>query len=501
MQLLQARVASRLFFVACLLVYLAPALIALTLYPPYYEDESWVHLATFEALRGNGFSWAAFHEGANIFLDFNVIAVSLTRFSPLAAEATVRAISILFSVCGLTAVYLLARRLAGTAGFVAPVALVTTPLWFLTSRYGRQDSMATAFAVWALVVSRQAPLSAGVLTGIAVSIHPVFIWAVPLCILLSETQSWQKVGRYLAGCALGVMPQVVWTMVHLNDIRSVAARYFVTSSVNHGLKTWVLSLETEWRRYAAYASHLSTADLITQIVLFAGLPVVAVLYAHGKRKLVFVAMCLAPLLALVILVQGKNPYYLIYLLPCLAAVAAAGSERFPTITVQILCIAALAWTGVRHVAASLDARRGPTVTRAVESVAGRLPPHAILFSPVTYGSLIRSRPDVEFFAYHALSLRGGFKLPSCEDVSAAIRSLIGGDRRLRSQAADRLPERVFFLKWQDELFLPYLQSIYVQTTADQMRCVIGPGTPETWQVCGNDPGRCVQLTLIERTLR
>ena len=496
------RFSRHLLFVACLIVYVLPALIGLTVYPAYYEDESWVHLATFEALRGNGFSWAAFHEGTNIFFDFNAIAFAFTRLSALPAEATVRAISILSSLFCLTAVYLLARHIAGAAGFVAPLALITTPLWFLTSRYGRQDAMATAFAMWALAVSRQAPLAAGALTGIAASIHPVFVWIVPVCIvLIAETHSFRQTCRYLVGCAFGAAPQAVWTLVHLDDVRSIAVRYLVTSGVSHGLTAWVLSLETEWRRYAGYAAQLSAADLVAQAILFVGLPVTAVVCARGKRKLALVALVLGPLLGLAALVQGKNPYYLVYVLPCLAVVAAAAAQRLPMTAVRIICVAALLWSSVRYVRAALDARHGPTVTSAVESVAARLPPHAILFSPLTYGSLVRSRSDVQFFTYHALSLKGGFRLPPCEDIPATIGSLIDGDRRPTSRKVDGIHDRVFFLKWNDALFLPYLQSIYVQTSADQMRCIVGPGTPDTWQVCGEDPGRCLQLTLIERTLR
>ncbi len=82
-------------FLAAMILFVAPATVALTTYPPYYEDESWIYLAPFEALRGNGFSWAAFHEGTSSAGLFNALAFLFVRISPFAAEATVR----LTSVC------------------------------------------------------------------------------------------------------------------------------------------------------------------------------------------------------------------------------------------------------------------------------------------------------------------------------------------------------------------------------------------------------------------
>jgi hypothetical protein len=488
-------------FLASLIVFCIPALIALTTYPPYYEDESWNYLSAFEALRGNGFSWAAFHEGHAALGTFNTIALLLTWPTPFTTEATVRIVSLLFSISCLAAVFLLARILNFSKAYVAPVVLNLTPLWYLRVRYGRNDCVALAFALWALVAAaRTAPLTAGILSGLAVSVHPVFIWVGPVClILLLNKRPLRDILRYAAGGVLGIAPQLAWVACDFASFRSISARYSYSSSLNHGWAGWLLSLNSEWQRYRAYIAGLAPADLAVQAVVLLILPILAVLCFGRKQRPVIVALAAAPLLSLLLLVSAKLPLYLIYALPTLAVVSAAGANRLPTAAVRVACIAALLWTGIRHVDEGLRASREPTVAERVDLLSARLPAHATVFSPLIYGGLIRRRPDLRFFTYHALSNKPLWGLPPCGRVDHVIQSLINWDPR--PVPARFLVNEVYFVTWQDEDFLNYFKSIYTSATAADLGCIVGSAKPLVIRACGADTKHCEETKIVPHRLK
>ncbi|MFI5088821.1 MAG: ArnT family glycosyltransferase [Terriglobales bacterium] len=488
------------FFIATLALFAMPAVIALTTYPHYYEDESWLYLAVFERLRGNGFSWAAFHEGSSIFFTFNAIGSALFALSPFSTEATVRGISFLFGTCCLVGIYVLARRIAGANAYIAPVVLTLAP-WFVKIRFGRMDCVALAFAIWALVAAtRGFPLLAGVLSGLAGGIHPIFIWVGIVCIvLLAQARRWPDLWHYVIGAVVGILPQLAWIGSHMADFRSIAAHYFVTSSVGHGWLAWLASLAGEWRRYASVGAGVPTLVLLPFVIR-------AILRARGRERAVLITLTVAPLLSLAILVQGKNPYYyLVYALPALAVVSAAGVRGLPSRPTKLVCIVALCCSGIFHVYKAKKAAALPTVTRSVDLLAARIPPHAAVFSPLVYAGLVVRRPDLQFFTFHSLSRRDGWHLPPCDDIPAKIRSLLAEDPRRTSNMGGEDRDSVFFVLGpgqSEDAFLWYLRLIYVDATPADLRCIVGSQQPvPIIHVCGSDPNKCVNLYLVQRPLR
>jgi hypothetical protein len=492
-----------LIFLAALALFVAPAVVGLVSYPAYYEDESWVYLAPFEALRGNGFSWAGFHEGSSAMGTFNALVFTLVRISPFSAEVTVRAISLLFGLLCLAAVLVLARRVAKRNSEVAVVLLVFTQIWFLWVRYGRTDVVALAFAMWALVAAASSYLFwAGLLSGIAVSIHPVFVWLAPVCAILAlRRNGWRALSSYVIGGLVGTAPQAVWVSAHLRDVQAISSRYMITSSVGHGLTGVASSLANEWKRYTAYAVLLGPLELAAQAVAFLALPAAAIWRAARGERLVLAAMAVVPLLGLALLVQGKNPLYFIYVLPCLAVVAATATRNMPATAVKAACVVALCWSGVRYLRAEQEALRMPDTGQFVEECARRLPANAVVFSPLTYGGLVHRRPDLQFFTYHALAEQPGWRLPPCDRIPGTIQSLVENDPRSTSSHLNRHPEAVFFVKWPDEELLAYLRSIYTSATAADMACIVGNGTPEHVRICGPGPANCREVEIVRRSLQ
>ncbi len=240
-------------------------------------------------------------------------------------------------------------------------------------------------------------------------VHPVFVWIGPLCALIVlQRGGLRSVWRYALGGLAGAAPELAWMAIHFHDFQSIAARYFVTSSVGKG---WTASVANEWTRYRAYAQPLTGFDIVAQAFGFVVLPVVAMVVAPRRERLVLGAIALIPLAALAMLVGGKNPLYFIYALPFLAVVAAASARRLPFRWMEAACVAALIAAAVRYAPAMREAAKAPSVTQEVEQIASRLPANAVVFSPLIYGGLIQRRPDLTFFTYHALSTRTGWALP------------------------------------------------------------------------------------------
>jgi hypothetical protein len=197
------------------------------------------------------------------------------------------------------------------------------------------------------------------------------------------------------------------------------------------------------------------------------------------------------------LVGGKNPYYFIYALPFLAILSAAAVRNAPYRLIEIGCLAVLCMAAIHYVPQVRIAAKAPTVTHMVESVSPRLPQHAVVFSPLIYGGLIRGRPDLTLFTYHSLSVRNRWGLPPCDDIPSAIQSLIAQDPRPSS--VQRNPDRIFFLSFPDPL--SYLRLIYVEATPADVTCIVGSAAPEIVHVCGSDAGNCIDSLLFERGLK
>jgi len=487
------------FFLATVALFTMPAVVALTTFPPYYEDESWLYLAVFERWRGNGFSWAAFHEGSSIFATFNAIGAALFAVSPFAPETTVRLIGFLFGLCSLAGIFLLARRIAGTSAYIAPVLLTLTP-WFSKIRFGRMDGVALAFAIWALVAAtRGLPLLAGIFSGLACGIHPIFVWTGPVCIVLTaQTRCWRRFCYYVIGAVIGILPQLAWLGTHMADFRSIAAHYFVTSSVSHGWLSWLVSLAGEWRRYASVAAGIPALVLLPFIIGGSR-------RARGVERALLITLAIAPVLSLALLVQGKNPYYfVVYALPALAVVAAAGVRGLPRPPTRLVCIVALCGCGVFYGYKAKKAAALPTVSRSVELLAAQIPPQAAVFSPLVYGGLIVRRPDLQFFTLHALSGRDGWHLPACSELPARIRSLLAEDPRATSRGSGKVPADVFFVLGpvaNEDAFLWYLKQIYADATPADLQCIVGSRPPAHIHVCGSDTAKCTNLYLVQRPLQ
>jgi hypothetical protein len=483
-------------FLAALALFVFPATVALTSYPAYYEDESWVYLAPFEALRGNGFSWAAFHEGRASALVFDAVTFPFVRVSPFPAETTVRLTSLLFGLAAAIAVFAAARTFAGSSAAVAPVLLMLTPMWFLTARYGRADMLAIALALASVAAAAaRCPLAAGAFSGLAMSVHPFFVWIGPLCaLILIDRCGIRSVLRYALGGLLGALPQLAWMAAHFRDYQSIAARYFVTSGVGKG---WASSVLKEWTRYRAYAAQITGLEAATQAVAFVVLPAVAIIRASRRERLPLIAIAFVPLLGLAMLVGRKNPYYFIYAIPFLAILSAAAVRNVRRRLVEIACLIVLCAAAIHYAPQVRIAAKAPTVTQMVESVSSKLPRDAVFFSPLIYGGLIRRRPDLTLFTYHSLSVRNGWALPACEEIPRAIQSLITEDPRPSS--VQRNPDRIFFLSFPDPL--SYLRLIYVEATPADVTCIVGSAAPEIVHVCGSDAGNCVDSLLFERGLK
>jgi hypothetical protein len=282
------------------------------------------------------------------------------------------------------------------------------------------------------------------------------------------------------------------------DFRSIAAHYFVTSSVSHGWLAWLASLAGEWRRYVSVAAGIPALVLLPFVIR-------AILRARDGERIVLIALALAPVLSLAFLVQGKNPYYfVVYALPALAVVAAAGVRGLPRHPTRMVCIVALCGCCVFYGYKAKKAAGLPTVARSVELLAAQIPPHAAVFSPLIYGGLIVRRPDLQFFTFHALSRRDGWHLPACSELPAKIRSLLVDDPRATSRQSGQIPADVFFVLGpvaNEDAFLWYLKQIYADATPADLQCIVGSQQPDAVPVCGSDPKKCTNLYLVQRTLQ
>ena len=85
-----------------------------------------------------------------------------------------------------------------------------------------------------------------------------------------------------------------------------------------------------------------------------------------------------------------------------------------------------------------------------------------------------------------------------------IRSLLVEDPRRTSHTGGEDRDSVFFVLGpgrSEDAFLWYLRLIYVDATPADLHCIVGSQQPVAIQVCGTDPNKCVNLYLVQRTLR
>jgi hypothetical protein len=351
-----------LLFAVVAFVYVA--LRGLVTWPPYYEDESWTYVGTFEALRGNPFSWAAFGEGQAIFAVASALPVPFVAISPWAPEETVRLFSLLCGVAFLAGTFVLARRLAPHAAWFAPLLLVATPLMFPVMRYGRTDVEALALAAWALAAAAyKRPLIAGVLSGLAFAVHPLYAWLGLPCLAFAWQGGKRDVVRYVAGGVLGVLPQALWVLAHLEGSREIWDRYAITARTASFPLGTLQSIWDERLRFEVYWQTLGTWQKLIQAMSYVVLPIAAlVIAARRKAGLPLFLLVPAAFLAMGAVVQTKSAFYMQFMALPLAVVASYAVSQMPGIAravvagVAIVAVSLVSLDRIDHVSEAPGAR-------------------------------------------------------------------------------------------------------------------------------------------------
>jgi hypothetical protein len=474
----------------------------LTTFPTYYEDESWNYLAAFEGVKGNGFTWAAFGEGHAAFGVFAALVAPFVAASPFGAERTVRLISAGAGIVMLSGIYLCARRVAREWAWIAPALLVATPSIFIALRHGRSDVVAMALGAWALATAAWGwPLLSGVLTGLAASVHPLLMWVALPCAAFAATQQPRGLFRYGAGAALGVVPQGAWTLWHRDEIRTILSRYAVSTSFgNHNAAGVVHSLLEEPRRYLENVTGLNALSRGTQMIMFALLPVSVFLRRRAQHSVAMLTTTIAPVVAVALLVQTKSAFYVFHTLAFVAIVAAyglahlSGKLRGAAAVVTLIALATAMTGYVRNLRETASIITANDTTPVLASF---LPRDALVVSPNLYAGLVRTRPDLHFFNYHALSTRPGWGLPACDAVAARLRALVEHDPRVVPERRPP-PSKAYLIAESDEWLLWYLRQIYVETTDGDVHCLRhGPGSAiTTLKVCKPGGAPCTETAVV-----
>jgi len=489
-----------LFLGAAFAAFLIPTFIAPLTYPAFYEDESWLYLSSFEALRGNGFSLAALGEGQSYALVFSLIVWPFLAASPLDPELTIRLIHTGASLGTMVAAFVIARRLAPRSAVLAPVLIVMLPLTYTTLRYGRVEAVAAWLGLSAIATALGgSALLAGALSALAVCVHPIMIWiGAPCFVAIVQRSGWVGVGRYTIGGALGILPQALW-MIFFSDVSS---KYWVTSSVAPGRNVLLESLITEPQRYANYVAGLNPVDIAMQVALLAGLTLVSIVAARQTNRWFMLAIVAAPLAALALFSLGKNPYYFVIPLCALTIAAAYGARWLPRPMLLTVCACALAYVGWRHVPEAWASRDDATVTQVTRAIASDLPNGAIVFTPLRYAGLLRSRPDLRLYSYHALYAGdASTEMISCKDLDRHIADLADTDPRPSSAALRddiREAELVMYgMTWE-----AYLNSVFHPDPPD-FECLTNPttATRSALPVCVPAGGaECGEIDIVRRPI-
>lgn len=487
-----------LLLAGAIAIFLAPTIIAPLTYPAFYEDESWLYLSTFEALRGNGLSLAALGEGQSYALVFFLIVSPFVALSPLEPELTIRLIHTAAALGAMLAAFVIVKRLAPRAAALAPALIAMTPLTYSTLRYGRVEVIAVLLGLSAIAAAlRGSVLLAGLLSALAVCVHPILIWiGAPCLIAILQRNGWQGVGRYSLGGVLGLSPQVLW-LVFFSEVSS---KYWLTSSLAPGRNTILESVASEPQRYVGYVASLNAADVAMHALLL-GLALFGFWAARGMTRWLLLAIGFAPLIALALFSLGKNPYYFVTALCALAIAAAFGASRTPRAVILGLGAAALTYAAWRHLPDAWASRHYPTVTQVTQAMARQLPEGAVVFTPLRYAGILRSRPDLRLFSYHALyNAAESTAMTPCANLDRHIVTLAATDTRESSRS---LPRQVrdtellmYGMPWE-----AYLRPVYHPDPPDFACLINAPGTSRrTEQICGPGADECGTFEIARRPL-
>ena len=502
---LRARYLNRnaILFAAVVLAFLAQTAAGSVSFPLYYEDESWTYLAVFEALRGNGLTWAAFGEGRPMLGTF-LAAVTPIVALPIGPEAAVRVASAAWALLALAGAFVLGRRVTSSFAWVVPALMVATPSVLIAIRYGRTDVAALALTLWAIACAAHGrPLLAGVLSGFAVSAHPMFVWVAAPCLWFARTSGIRGLIRYTVGGCLGVVPQITWVAYNWTDLQTITSRFAVTSSLGSLASGGVFSsIANEPRRYLDYVATMPVWLLVAHITAYVALPVIAL--RERASRWMTLALIVPAALGLAILSQGKNPYYVYSVLPFAGVATARGLDsvrgQFRTVAAAAVAIAVL--TGTGHTAVETwNSRNAVTAADMTEAFTSRLPAGAVVIAPNIYAGLIKRRPDIRFFNYHALSNRPGWGLPECADMPSRIRTLVEADPRPSSRGTP--PSEAHLIVLADWPLVRYLQLIYVEGSEDAARCLLasdaGPVSPV--RICRDGGQPCSESVIARMRIR
>jgi hypothetical protein len=471
-------------------------------YPPYYEDESWTYLAAFEALRGNGFTWAAFGDGsalAGVF--YAIVTPALAILPATAPEAAVRIVTAMWGVAALTGAFIVARRLAPSAAWIAPALMFATPYVFVATRYGRIDVVALALALWSIAAAaRDRPLLSGLVFGIAASVHPLLAWAVVPCLWLLGMRDHVTVLRFATGVGVGAAPQVAWMLLNRDDVTAIVGRYAVSSSLGAEASGGIVhSVAAEPRRYVDYLLAQSPLQRMAQLFAYVALPLVGLAAGTNRGRLAaqVCALWMPPVLTLAVLSQNKNPYYLYTVLPFAGIASACAMAQLPrrlafTVTVGVVGIGLLSST--QYVRETLSGAQRPTPADATAVLSDALPRSAVVIAPNYLAGIIRRRPDVDFFNYHALSGRPGWHLPACAQLRTSIAALIDRDSRIQKPVSATV---AYVVAPSEPALAAYLKQIYVNSTVADAHCLLSSsgGPLRHLRACTAAGGACDPLVV------
>ena len=490
--------------VVCLaaLLFALPLFVAPLTVPAYYDDESWTYLPVFESLRGNGFSFAALGANHVLFIVSDALFWPIVRLSVFSAEITVRICGTIIGVALLLGVWQLSKRVSRDTAFLAPALLVMVPLTFTTYRYGRVDAFALALGIWAAVLAVDRLPISGALAALAICVHPIMIWCLPFCIFMMSRE--RKAARLLAFTAFGtlaLLPQLIWIVAYREELIIFSQKFMASSSVAPGrdIMAQVIPLIAgEWTQFSSYVAQLSLVDKVLQSLLI----VAPVLLSVYRKRSLCALLVLPILLCLTFLFRLKNPYYLIFLMPSLVVVAAQGLSLLPRRFAIATALAALAATTV-HLATTLtQAESSATIVTFKKAIEPRLPQRAVVFGPALLGGMIRDRPDLQFFTYHALSDRSSWAYPSCAQLDARFRERIADDPRPTSRGAGATSDTVFLAGVSPSDIVGYLEQIWPNLSPADINCILhAPGeTIQRIPLRCADGKLCGAATLATRPL-
>ncbi len=485
------------------LLFVIPLFIAPLTFPTYYDDESWTYLPVFEALRGNGFSFAALGANHVLFIVSDVLLWPIARLSVFSPEITVRLSGTLVGTALILAVWQLGKRLVRGTAFVAPALLVMVPLAFTTYRYGRIDALALALGVWAAVLAVDRKPVSGALVSLAVCVHPMMIWCIPFCVfMMSRDRNIRPILMFAAFGILALLPQIIWFIAYRDELLVFAHKFVVSSSIAPGrsFATQIVPLVAgEWMQLSDYVGQLSSGDKVLESILIAA-PMLLSVY---RNRLLCTLLVIPVLLCLTFLFRLKNPYYLIFLVPVVVIVAAHGISLLPRRFAVVATVVALTATLIHLMGGLTQAESAAGIVSFKEAIEPDLPKQAIVFGPAILGGIIRDRPDLQFFTYHALSDRSGWGYPStCAQLDARFRERIADDPRPTSRRTGAASNTVFLAGASPFDIVGYLKLIWPNLSLEEANCILhSPGeTIERIPLRCADGKICGTATLATRPL-